>query len=56
MIVFMYSKHLENKKIVNKKIDVPNKINYCEVSKASDEIMLDRFFNGKEIDFPFTNN
>ena len=52
----MYSKHLESKKNFNKKIDVPNKIDNCKVSKASDEIMLDRFFNGKEIDFPFTNN
>ena len=26
----------------------------CEVSKASTEIMLDRFCNGKELDFPFS--
>ena len=26
----------------------------CEVSKASAEIMLERFSNGKEIDFPFS--
>ena len=26
----------------------------CEVSKASSEIMLDRFCNGKEVDFPFS--
>ena len=26
----------------------------CEVSKASAEIMLERFCNGKEIDFPFS--
>ena len=25
----------------------------CEVSKASKEIMLDRFYNGNRIEFPF---
>ncbi len=29
-------------------------IDFCEVSKASAEIMLERFCNGKEIDFPFS--
>ena len=27
----------------------------CKVSKASNEIMLDRFYNGKGIEFPFSN-
>ena len=27
----------------------------CEVSKASKEIMLDRFYNGEGIQFPFSN-
>ena len=31
-----------------------NEVASCEVSKASVEIMLERFYNGKEIDFPFT--
>ena len=26
---------------------------YCEVSIASNEIMLDRFYKGKRIEFPF---
>ena len=26
---------------------------YCRVSKASKEIMLDRFYNGNRIEFPF---
>lgn len=26
---------------------------YCAVSVASNEIMLDRFYNGKRIEFPF---
>ena len=29
-------------------------LNDCKVSKASNEIMLDRFYNGKGIEFPFT--
>ena len=45
-----------NSKNIQKKIslDVLNEFNSCEVSKASSEIMLDRFCNGKEIDFPFS--
>ena len=27
----------------------------CPISKASTEIMLNRFYNGKEVDFPFRN-
>ena len=27
----------------------------CKVSKASNEIMLDRFYNGKVIEFPFSS-
>ena len=26
---------------------------FCKVSRASNEIMLDRFYKGKEIEFPF---
>ena len=29
-------------------------LNDCKVSKASNEIMLDRFYNGKGIEFPFS--
>ena len=31
-----------------------NKVDFCEVSKASAELMLERFSNGKKIDFPFS--
>lgn len=31
-----------------------NRLDFCEVSKASAELMLERFCNGKEIDFPFS--
>ena len=53
-MILMYSKHFQNKKNLKRKIDVFNKKNHYEISKASVEIMPDRFFNGKEIDFPFS--
>ena len=28
---------------------------FCKVSQASNEIMLDRFYKGKEIEFPFAH-
>ena len=31
-----------------------NRVDFCKVSKASAEIMLERFCNGKKIDFPFS--
>ena len=37
-------------------LDALKGLTSCEVSKASAEIMLERFCNGKEIDFPFLNN
>ena len=42
-------------KAFHKEFLKPTKVNgICEVSKASSEIMLDRFYNGKEVDFPFS--
>ncbi len=38
----------------NKFLETFNKIDFCEVSKASAEIMLERFCKGKKIDFPFS--
>ena len=35
-------------------LDALDELYSCEVSKASSEIMLDRFCKGKEIDFPFS--
>ena len=29
-------------------------VDHCKVSEASVEIMLERFCNGREIDFPFS--
>ena len=50
----MDSKNIQKKISLNQSLDVLKKLNSCEVSKASAEIMLERFCNGKEIDFPFT--
>ena len=38
----------------NQSLKPLNEVDSCEVSKASVEIMLERFSNGKEIDFPFS--
>ena len=32
-----------------------SKKNYCNVSIASNEIMLNRIFNGNRLEFPFSN-
>ena len=50
----MDSKNIQKKISLNQSLDVLKKLNSCEVSKASAEIMLERFCNGKEIDFPFS--
>jgi len=50
----MYSKSLKNIKLQNESVEISNKSDDCIVSKASTAIMLDRFCNGKEIDFPFS--
>ena len=50
----MKSKNIQKKISPNESLDVLNGLNSCEVSKASAQIMLERFCNGKEIDFPFS--
>ena len=50
----MDSKNLQKKITPNQSLDELKELNSCEVSKASAEIMLERFCNGKEIDFPFS--
>ena len=52
----MNSKNIKNK-FSRKQFSKPlMDVDICDVSKASAAIMLDRFCNGKEIDFPFLNN
>ena len=50
----MNSKNTQKKISFNESLDALDELNSCRVSKASAEIMLDRFCNGKEIDFPFS--
>ena len=50
----MNSKNIQEKIPLNESLDALKVLNSCEVSKASAEIMLERFCNGKEIDFPFS--
>ena len=52
----MYSKYTKINKLDNYFFDIYSGKKECKISKASIEIMLDRFFNGKGIDFPFHNN
>lgn len=51
----MNLKLIQNEKIYKNKLKFYNMIYDSKVSLASSEIMLDRVFNGKEIDFPFAN-
>ena len=50
----MKSKNIKIKRSKNKFLEPLNKLVFCEVSKSSAEIMLERFCNGKKIDFPFS--
>ncbi len=50
----MNSKNIQKKIPLDESLDVLKGLNSCEVSKASAEIMLERFCNGNEIDFPFS--
>ena len=50
----MNPKNIQKKIHLNESLDALKDLKSCEVSKASAEIMLERFCNGKEIDFPFS--
>tara|TARA_Y100000739_G_C20451773_1_gene392583 strand:+ start:199 stop:354 length:156 start_codon:yes stop_codon:yes gene_type:complete len=50
----MNSKNMQNQVSQIEILESLNGVDFCKVSKASAEIMLDRFCNGKEIDFPFS--
>ena len=50
----MDSKNIQKEISPNQSLESSKELNSCEVSKASAEIMLERFCNGKEIDFPFS--
>ncbi len=50
----MNSKNIKNQISLKELLEPLKGIDSCEVSKASVEIMLERFCDGKKIDFPFT--
>ena len=50
----MDTKTTKNIGLKYKYSNTQNHTDECEVSRASSEIMLDRFCNGKEIEFPFS--
>ncbi len=49
----MLNKSFRNKSLKRQSLDKARPSEYCKVSQASNEIMLDRFYNGKVIEFPF---
>ena len=49
----MYTETYQNKNLHNDFREYSKSQNECEVCEASAEIILDSFYNGKEIDFPF---
>ena len=50
----MDSKNIQKKISPNQSLDALKELKSWEVSNAIAEIMLERFCNGKEIDFPFS--
>ena len=50
----MNSKNIKKEISLNESLEVLKGLDSCEVSKASAEIMLERFCNGKDVDFPFS--
>tara|TARA_B100001093_G_C26447656_1_gene850918 strand:+ start:100 stop:255 length:156 start_codon:yes stop_codon:yes gene_type:complete len=50
----MNSENIQNKVSLDESHEPLKRVSHCKVSEASVEIMLDRFCNGKEIDFPFS--
>ncbi len=50
----MFNKSSKNKTLKNQYLEIVKRREYCKVSQASNEIMLDRFYNGKGLEFPFS--
>ena len=50
----MYSKFVKKKELNKDYLESSKSSQDCKVSIASNEIMLDRFYNGKVIEFPFS--
>ena len=50
----MNSENIKKKKSLNEFFEPLKGVDFCKVSQASAEIMLERFCNGKKVDFPFS--
>ena len=50
----MNQKPIKIQESENKVLESFQSTDNCKVSKASKDIMLDRFYNGKDIQFPFS--
>ena len=51
----MYSQQTKESLSQKDVLEILNGLDFCDVSKASVEIMLERFYNGNKIDFPFSS-
>ena len=51
----MNYKLIKHRNLSNKLCNTFNDLDKCTVSKASTEIMLDRFYNGEVVEFPFSD-
>ena len=49
----MLNKSLKKSKLHKLSLKIVRNKEFCKISQASNEIMLDRFYQGKEIEFPF---
>ena len=49
----MLNKTIKNKAKKKQSLEILKRTEFCKVSNASNEIMLDRFYKGKVIEFPF---
>ena len=50
----MYSNSIEKEVLKDDFLETINLSNDCKVSNASTELMIERFCNGKRIEFPFS--
>tara|TARA_B100001063_G_scaffold219930_1_gene224409 strand:- start:217 stop:372 length:156 start_codon:yes stop_codon:yes gene_type:complete len=50
----MNLENIHNKVSLNESFEPLKGLDLCKVSEASVEIMLERFCNGEEIEFPFS--
>ena len=54
-INFMVAEPTKNKNLKRYYSERFKTLKNCKISKASNEIMLDRFYNGESIEFPFSS-